>query len=457
MIANCPDKFKKLVPLSKVVNASLIDLYEDIGKMQQLTFHWAAREFRLMQTQILKGGIRRALITVNQNTRTASLPPDFDSELFVGYIRHGKKISIPLRTNLINDNSITTIECEDTCAKCGQDATICNDLTVTESEELVVVNESTYVKTTIKKLYPDGSYFLETTIPYWDVANNVIAYATTKEFIAKIDLKDCGCINPTVENIETIRDCCFDCWCSHFAPCDGVCDNDCGGYKIFEETGFIQFDWKFRHRQVYLEYRGYIPKLNGQLAVPEVSFEALVEATKFRIIEGKRNVSNADKKFRFDMKSIARKNMIKVMARVSLDDIIYIVSLTPKFNWTAPAWNDFCPVPENNTVTITNSNVCDSTATLCHANGTIPVLTPFQIAVTVPATETDGLPVPGATTYQLEVLKNALNLEYIIVNDANESRKLLKFTFDSATGTIDRSPNIWFAGDVLIANFNKMV
>lgn len=461
MNANCPDKLKKLVPLSKVVSAVILDLWEDIGRMQQLVFYWAGRELKLMQRQTIKSGRRNALITVNQNTRTASLPPDFDNESFVGYIKNGKKISIPLKTNLINTNSITTIECEDTCPKCGQDASICNDLTVTESEEVVVLlNGQTAIKTTIKKLYPDGSYYLETTIPYnVDPTNDVIAYATTKEFIAAIDLLDCGCINPTLENIETIQNCCYDAYCCHFAPCSDVCDHNSGGYKIFEETGLIQFDYNFarKHPQVYLEYRGFIPKLNGQLAVPEVAFEALVEAVKFRVVEGKKNVSNPDKLFRLTMKNVARKAMVKVMARLSLDDIIYAVSLTPKFDWTAPSWNDYCQLPESTTVVLDNSNACDTSAIASSTNGTTPILTPFQIAVIVPAISTGGLPIPGLTYYQNDVLIGALNLEYIIVNNANESRKLNNFTFNNVTGRIDRSPNTWFQGDVLIANFNKMV
>lgn len=457
MNANCPDILKKLVPLSKVVNAALIDSYEDIGKSQQLFFHWAGREFKKLQRETLKGGRRYALITVNQNTRTASLPADFDSELFVGYInRWGQKVSIPLNTNLTNTNSITTIECEDVCEKCGQDATICNDLTVTESTELVVVNDSTYEKTTIKKLYPDGSYYLETTIPYWDMANEVVSYATTKEFIATIDLKDCGCINPTVENIETIRTCCYDAYCCHFAPCNEVCDISAGSYRIFEEVGLIQFDYKFRHTQVYLEYRGYIPKLNGQLAVPEVAFETMVEGIKFRSLEGKKNVPNPDKAWRLGMYNTARKAMVKTMARLSIDDIIYAVSLTPKFDWTAPSWNNFCPLPASTIVTVTNSNVCDAEA-VCNTSSSTRSITPYQLAVKVPDSATDGLPVDGESTYQANVLKDALSLDYIIISNQILSKLLGQFTLDSDTGTIDISPNVWVAGDVLIANFNKLV
>ncbi len=457
MNSNCPDKLKKLTPISRVVNAAALDTYEEIGKVQQLYFHWAARGLKKLQKESIKSGRRSCLITVNQNTRTASLPADFDQELFVGYIHNGEKVPIPLKTNLINTNAIETIECEDACEKCGQNSTICNDLTVTETEELVVVGDQTATKTTIKKLYPNGDYYLETTIPYQtDPTNDVIKYATTKEFIAAVDLLDCGCINPTAENIETIRTCCYDAYCTHYAGCSPVCDTNAGGYKIFEETGLIQFDYKFRHTQVYMEYRGFIPKLNGQLAVPEVAFETLVEYVKAMAVDGKKNVSNPDKAYRWTRYSIERKAMLKVMARLSLDDIIHIVSLTPKFDWTAPSWNNFCPVTTA-AVTIDNSNACEASAIVCSTSGTTRVLTPFQIAVKVPATETAGLPIPGLTYYQNDILIGALNLEYIIVNNVNESLKLNNFTFDSAAGRIDRDPNIWFEGDVLIANFNKMV
>jgi len=465
MNPNCPDILKKLVPLSKVVNASIIDFYEDIGKTQQLHFHWAARGLKKLQRETLKSGRRNCLITVNQNTRTASLPPDFDIETFVGYINdYGEKIAIPLNTKLTNDNSITTIECEDTCAVCGQDSTICNDLTVTETTEIVTVNTidaegvpstTTAEKTVIKKLYPDGGYYLETTIPYWNLTSGALDYATTKEYIATIDLSVCGCINPTAENIETIRNCCYDAYCCHYAPCSDVCDTNVGSYKIFEETGQIQFDYNFRKTQVYLEYRGFIPKLNGQLAVPEVAFETLVEYIKAMAIDGKKNVSNPDKAYRWTRYGIERRAMIKVMSRVSLDDIIHIIGLTPKFNWLEPAWNNYCPVATD-TVTITNASVtgCDSTAAVCNVT---PKITPFQIAVKVPAASTAGLPVPGDTAYQNDDLIGAFDLEYIIVNNAIETKKLSQFTFNSTTGNIERSPNTWFEGDVLIVNFNKMV
>jgi len=457
MNPNCPDKLKKLVPLSKVVSASIIDSWEDIGKMQQLFFHWAARGLRKLQTETLKSGRRSVLISVNPNTGTATLPPDFDYELFVGYINDfGERVPIQLKTNLINLVEIEELVSENICDKCRQDKSICNDLTVTESVEMVIVNGNAYEQTTIKKLYPDGSYYLETTIPYWNVTTDTIEFTTTKEFIAKIELKQCGCVETTTENIETIKSCCYEAYCCHFSNCTNVCDTDAGGYKIFEESGLIQFDYRFRHTQVYLEYIGFIPKLNGQYAVPEVAFETLVEWTKFKSIEGKRNISNPDKQWRWNMYTNARKNMLRVMGRISLDNILHIITLTPKFDWTAPSWNNFCPPDREASISITNASLtgCDTNIPICNA---VPKLTPFKLAVIVPETEIDNLPVAGSSIWQSDALIGAVNLEWIIVNNNNESKNLGNFSFDSNTGTIDRSPNIFFAGDSIITDFDKLI
>jgi hypothetical protein len=56
--------------------------------------------------------------------------------------------------------------------------------------------------------------------------------------------------------------------------------------------------------------------------------------------------------------------------------------------------------------------------------------------------------VAGDTTYQNNTLKNK-TINYIIVNKIIETLDD-DFTFDDVTGTIDRTPNQWQAGDKLI-------
>lgn len=66
--------------------------------------------------------------------------------------------------------------------------------------------------------------------------------------------------------------------------------------------------------------------------------------------------------------------------------------------------------------------------------------------------EADGDMTAGETTFQNDDLIGATDLNYIIVN------KIIEFidddyTFDPVTGTIDRSPNEWFAGDKMVTPY----
>lgn len=66
--------------------------------------------------------------------------------------------------------------------------------------------------------------------------------------------------------------------------------------------------------------------------------------------------------------------------------------------------------------------------------------------------ETDGDMVAGETTFQHDDLIGATEVNYIIVN------KIIEFidedyTFDPVTGTIDRSPNEWFALDKMVTPY----
>jgi hypothetical protein len=66
--------------------------------------------------------------------------------------------------------------------------------------------------------------------------------------------------------------------------------------------------------------------------------------------------------------------------------------------------------------------------------------------------EADGDMVAGQTDFQDNSLIGATEINFIIVN------KIIEFidddyTFDTLTGTIDRSPNQWFAGDKMITPY----
>lgn len=469
-MSQCPDKYKKLVPLSRVVAAALIDTYEDKGKMQQMFSHWACRGLDKLQKETLKRGKQRAVISVNQNTKTATLPADFKKALFVGYINNrGIKIPLSINFDITNEDSITDLT--DSCPVCNQKKSICNDLTVTEDSETVVINNDFYDKTTIKKLYPNGDYFLEVTTPYYNTENSQVEYITTKEFIGKIKLKPCGCVEETTENIQTIHDCCYDAWCCHFTSCSSVCDTRAGGYNIFEDDGLIQFDFNFPHTKIYIEYLGFIPKVNGQYAVPEVAFETLVEWTKWKSVANKKSVPKWERDEYFENYSRERKNMEKIMGRISLAIIMKAVHTNPKFDYDS-GFNSFCGLTNtvayvssstecapaqtasgsgnttNNTINNIITNVINNNITHIFNN-----YTELRLIVDGKA----GSPVAGSNDYQNDALIGATGLAMINVNK-NTEYKGEDYTFNGVTGTISRV-NQWQAGppaDIAVLDFTRL-
>jgi len=197
--------FKELVPLSRVVNAAAIDTYEQKSKVEQVYSHWAARGLFELRMQILKGGKRKVFLHVNKNLHTATLPPDFNGEIFVGIVKNGIKIPINQNLHLVDTKNIVDVPCEDKCEKCNANKEICNELSITTTTKTIEINAANYEQTITKKLYPNGDYFLETVMPFLDTETGTVVYRTSKEFVAHIDLKPCGCVEETEENIEKLR------------------------------------------------------------------------------------------------------------------------------------------------------------------------------------------------------------------------------------------------------------
>lgn len=486
---DCKNDLQRYVPLMKVVGASIVDLHEDIGRLQQLCTHWGARGLKKLTRETLKTGIRKVTLTVNQNTKTAALPPDFDSEQFVGIINEkGYRVPLKLNNNIVDWKNIEDIPCEDRCPKCNQDKQICEDLTVTEETVLVLVNGITAQQTIIKKCYPDGTFYIETRIPVWDIDSAGIIYTTTKEFVAALDLKECGCIDDTAANIEIIKCLCPDVWCTYYAPCDNSCMVDYGGYRIFEESGLIYFDKPQYFEKVYLEYWGFMVKKNGQYQVPEVAFETLVNFIKFKWVENKRNIPAWERQWTFDQYRRERGNMEKVIGRIGLSQIIQSIGLTPKFDldynpemWCSGSIASYSTVAgasaaiaaatdssssSSSSDTSTSDSGCNDAAVAaqeCPCPTPAKIKTPFQLAVVAGV---GSGPTPGTHVYVNLALKDALDVNVIIVNNTAETEQALQFTLDTTTGTLRRfqgdgvTPNQWQSGppaDVLIINYAKII
>jgi hypothetical protein len=443
----------RTVPLYQVAKAAMADSYQDISKSgaYHLFLHWATRGLKKLSNESLKLGKQKALIYINPNTQTGTLPPDFGGELFIGIINgNGEKVPVPLNTGLTDTNHIEDLQtCVDRCPKCNQDKAICSELEVTEDTEVIIIDGSAYNQTIIKKLYANGDYYLETSVPVRNVESGVVEYSTQKEFIAKIDLKECGCIEESESNLCTLATNCPEVYCNYFSPCCNT--NLTVGYQIFENTGLIKFTANFPFNKAYIEYRGFLPKKNGQYHVPEIAFETLVEWIKFKQIDGRPNVSRLDKDWRLQQYKRERGNMTKVMGRMRLSNIIDAIMRLPKFDWTVPNYSS-CPVSAPTTVS-TSSSSCgsgdtNSTSSSSSNATTSKTYVPFDVAVIV---GNSGAPVAGTKVYQNnKFIGEVINLDFIIINNAIYTKKAGDFSIDEVTGIMS-TPNFeWTDADVLI-------
>lgn len=450
--------YQNFVPLNKVVNAAIIDNWEDKGRVQQVYTHWAARGLKELDSHVLKSGIRRVLLHVNANTKTATLPPDYNGKVFIGFIdKNGYKIPLDINTRLTNANGITTVPCVDTCPKCNANKAICDDMSITTESVLVTINSVNYEYVITKKLYPNGDYFLESLIPYLDIQTNAVEFKTSKQFVAHIDLKDCGCIDETDANIATIQVCNPEVYCNYYAP-SGCCNVANGTYAIFEDTGLIQLSNDFSFDNVYLEYRASMLKINGQYQVPKIAFEALVEWIKFKSMQNKKNISRLDRNDQWNHYIIAKGNLSKVKNRVSLSNILFSVLKTPKFDYYFDS-NYYCnntyvppfATPDTSCDIPSGSSITGTSTPSTPTQGYIP----FAFGVVA---GTSGAPVDSSNYWQSDTLKSALNLVSFILNDTTYTAAKGDFNFDSVLGKITlNNGNVFYNGDVLVGTYFKLL
>lgn len=465
-MVDCSTELKRMVPLRKVVSAAMVDSYEDIGKAEQRFSHWGARGLKKFDRETLKTAFRNALLRVNRNTNSATLPLDFSEEINVFFYDEARGVKIPLRrhTNLIDIKNLADIECVDRCPKCNQDKAICAEMTVTEETTMVQVGSGLEEQTIVKRLYPNGDYYLESRIPMWDYGTSSVIFRTQKDFITHIDLKPCGCLDDTEQTITKLQCICPDIYCQYYAPCDKNCNPDYGGYRIFPETGIIQFDNIGTFKKAYIEYWGFMPRVNGQYMVPEVAFETLVNYIKFKAVENKRNIPLWERTWTEGQYKKERSNMEKILGRISLSQIIDASELIPKFDIYIPRLLDcvstVVSTPTATTVqeecSPTGQPVCPPSTTVTTGGGTGSLYNLFSISAV--AGNGSGHPTPGINTYQNNKLIGALGVDMIIVNNSNETIAGGNFSLDTVTGILTRIGNVWQTGDVLVVpTFFKLV
>lgn len=454
-MSDCLDINKRQVPLMKVVKAAIVDVYGNITELQQLYSHWAARGLKMLQTEVLKVGVRKVLIPVNRNTMTATLPLDFGEDTFVGFVNNGYKSGMRQSHRLADISNIEEIPFEDVCSSCGEDRTICEDLAITEESELVVINASTYENKVIKKLYPNGDYYTETTKWFKNLDTGLAEQAPVqREFVTNFDLKPCGCLQKSDVNIAKLKDHCYSNYCCNFSgPCREVSTYE---YAIHEDTGFMQVEHSYPYDFVYLEYLGFMPKKNGQYMVPEVAFETLVEWIKWKAIKDKKGVERWRINDTKDDYIAARKMMMKVLTRVSLSTIISRLRSIPKFNldYDDSWYRCFDPKASVRLLPPASTSTGNSTSTVIN-NYPSTIINNASYQLSVKTGAGPGHPVDDTSSYQNNVLKEATDINFIILAKQILTKDDGDFTHDPIEGKINLTSLKFFTDDVLVVPYNK--
>ncbi len=101
------------VSLEEIIQAALIDIYDD----QQLNYerfeHWVVRGWRELNWFLLKS-VKKVFLTVDPTTHTVSLPPDFVRYAFIGFINDCNE-RVPLSFNSEIANSLQSGSCNCIC------------------------------------------------------------------------------------------------------------------------------------------------------------------------------------------------------------------------------------------------------------------------------------------------------------------------------------------------------
>lgn len=307
-----------LVPISKVVNAALIDNYATPSDIQRYQ-HWVARGYQKLINEVLPTKIERAILPVNKAINTANLPCDVETEVGVWVINGNYRVRIYPDTELLSNKEIVRYG-TDVCKRCGRPKSICEEMTYEEVTRSVKINDAFYDEVTVKKILPNGDYILEVNVPFYDSVKDEVIFKKESKLIAHFDMDECGHPKDNDINNQRLKEYAPTCW---YASCR--CSDNRGSitYNIFYESGLIQLSPNFKGDEIYIEYQSSMPRIGGRLMIPKIAFETLVQWTKFKAIEGKKNEALSRQNWFLERYKEERRNMEIILGRegISLDYI----------------------------------------------------------------------------------------------------------------------------------------
>lgn len=312
--------------IDKVAKAAIVDTREDFNKVFELYKYWAARGLDKVTRETIRNRKKRVSIKVNKATRTAPLPCDCRLVTFVGVINDcGKKIPLRSKTNLAPADIEKYEPEQEECKACGEVGK-CSDAMYQQTTKDVIIDGITYQEETIVKLLPNGEYMEEVKRPVKTPTG--ITYWTQSRLVTTFELNGCGCIATTAENEQKVQSCCSDAYSCYWLPCQDT-SIDYGGFQVFDDLGYIMLDKLLDIEYLYVEYVGFLPKVNGEMVVPDVAFECLVAFVVWKAIESKSSVPMGEKLRKEDLYDKERKALRKILTRTSIHVIYQFITGVP--------------------------------------------------------------------------------------------------------------------------------
>lgn len=311
------------VTMDEIVKAALSDIYDDNQVGYERYEFLAIRGWRELNLFVIKSQ-RKVFLNVDPTTNTVSLPYDFIRYSFIGYIDAcGERVPLSFNPDLANSLQKAACDCH-----CGCVSSLCREVKYDLAEEIVTIEGTPYTKTVKRMIFKD-CFIEESKIPiavYDEVEGEPVLqevkFETEIKQLCRLDVKPCGCIESSTENINKLRAC----------GCTSLC---CGvhneSFNVFKDAGIIQLDGN-SIKKIYLEYYGDLPCVDGDYMVPEIAFEAIVAFAKWMAVEDKKGVSETVITRKYNRWISARKNLRKAKNTSTISRIIKALTSLPSFS-----------------------------------------------------------------------------------------------------------------------------
>lgn len=281
------------VSLTQVVNSYMNDSFNDGRKYFTNILRIAKDAWFYLYRSTLKIP-KNKVLPVNKSTNIADIPVDYNGMGRVFIVDECGKLQ-----QLFTDDNINVIDMQikpDTgcgCTKCNCDNEACaatSQITYTEEDE--IINNQTYKKITQRKLCNNGDVIEEVNgyVTKGGETLTIIPY-TERRFIAKVEVKPCGCVLNIPDNNKNAFDACGCAVICCYPTKDNqipVAYNKYGHYKVDTDRGVIHLVG-VKEDKIIFTYQSN-EQSSEEIMIPEIAVDYIKAAINFRSMRFRANI-----------------------------------------------------------------------------------------------------------------------------------------------------------------------